>query len=287
MKKDSKTKAPSKRRIKQETYLSHLQQNPGPLSNKILIGIPMTGVVRAEWMLARYGNIIPVNWSSVDVIQWINQHSPVGYMVADARNLVVKKAVEMDAEWLLFIDHDVIIPPYLFLALNDYIRSGKYPVVAGLYYTRGFPSEPLLFRGRGNSYFKDWKLGDKVMVDGIPMGCTLINGKLLKAMWNESEEYYIGREVARRVFETPNKLWFDPQTGSTNAMVGTEDLFWCDRVLNENFLTKAGFPEFQKMKYPFLMDTSLACYHIGIDGVKYPQFELVVPRDATVLRGGS
>lgn len=278
-------KAPSKRpNIKEETYLSHLMKNPGMFQNRLVIGIPMTGVLRAEWVLARYGQIIPTNWSSIDIIQWVNQYSPMQYMVADARNLVVQKAVETNAEWVLFIDHDVIIPPYLFLAMNDYIRKNKYPVVAGLYYTRGFPSEPLIYRGRGNSFYTDWKLGDKVMVDGIPMGCTLINGKILQAMWKESEEYYIGKDVCRRVFETPNKLWFDPKSGSFNAKTGTEDLFWCDRVMNEGFLAKAGYPEFQKMKYPFLMDTSFACYHIDINGQKFPQFPLDVPKPATVMR---
>ncbi len=30
------------------------------------------------------------------------------------------------------------------------------------------PAEPLIYRGRGNSHFKKWKLGDKVWVDGVP-----------------------------------------------------------------------------------------------------------------------
>ena len=70
-----------------------------------------------------------------------------------------------------FIDHDVILPPDTFLKINDYMRTAEFPVVSGLYFCKGSHPEPLIFRGRGNSYYDDWKKGDKVMVDGIPMGC--------------------------------------------------------------------------------------------------------------------
>lgn len=275
-------KITKKKHVKPESYRSHLIKNPLPYNNRLMIGVPLTGVVRAEWMLARFGQIIPTNWSNVDLIQWIDQTSPVGYMVADARNMVVKKAVELNMEWLLFIDHDVILPPDAFLRLNDYIREGKYPVVAGLYYTRSMPPEPLIYRGRGVSFYTDWKFGDKVWVDGVHMGCTLINMKLIRAMWEESEEYRAGDTILRRVFKTPNEIWFNPETGNSNVQVGTEDLFWCDRVMGEGFLTKAGFPKFQKMKYPFLVDTAIACTHIDISGQQFPRpnFHLTWKRGA-------
>ena len=31
-------------------------------ANRIVIGIPMTGTIRSEWALARYGQVIPCNW---------------------------------------------------------------------------------------------------------------------------------------------------------------------------------------------------------------------------------
>lgn len=278
-------KAPLKRkkRVPVDSYRSHLIKNQFPYQNRLMIGIPLTGTVRAEWMLARYGQIIPTNWSNVDLIQWIDTTSPLGYMVADARNMIVKRAVEQDMEWLLFIDHDVILPPDAFLRLNDYIRSGKYPVVAGLYYTRSNPSEPLLYRGRGVSFHTDWKMGDKTMVDGVHMGCTLINMKLMKLMYEDSEEYRAGDMILRYVYKTPQEIWFDPNTGSTNVQTGTEDLYWCDRVIKEGYLAKAGYPKFQKMKYPFLVDTALACTHIEINGQQYPRpnFHLTWKRGAS------
>lgn len=272
-----------KKILKKHTYRSDIVVNKMPFQNRLMIGVPMTGVVRVEWMMARYGQIIPANWSQMEAFHIIDTTAVMGFNVADARNMIVRRAVQEKAEWLFFIDHDTVIPPDCFLRINDYIREGKYPVVAGLYYTRTHPAEPLIYRGRGNSFFHKWNLGDKVMVDGIPMGCTLINGKLLQVMWNDAPEYMVGREVTRQVFITPNKLWFDEKTGGMHALTGTEDLDWCTRVMDKKngYLEKAGFGSFQNKKYPFLMDTGLCCYHIGIDGQRFPLgVDLILKRHA-------
>jgi len=77
----------------------------------------------------------------------------------------------------------------------------KIPIVGGLYFTKSIPAEPLLYRGRGNGYFAKWELGKKVWVDGLGMGSTLIHSSILKALYDESEEYYVGDQKVRRIFE--------------------------------------------------------------------------------------
>ena len=79
--------------------------------------------------------------------------------------------------------------------------AGDVPVVSGLYFTRGYPSEPLVYRGRGNGYYGDWRIGDKVWADGVPTGCLLIHCSILRAMWKDSEEYQVSGQTLRRVFE--------------------------------------------------------------------------------------
>ncbi len=247
-----------------------IQENTGPWMKRILIGTPATGMVRMEWVMARFGQIIPVNWSSTDMIQWLSSYMPMKYTVPDAQNIIVKTAVEQDFEWLLLLEHDNVLPPDAFLRINEYMRDGKTPVVSGLYFTKSVPPEPLVFRGRGNSYFKDWKMGDKVWCDGVPTGFVLIHVSILKAMWKESAEYMAGNILTRRIFETPEKIWYDPETGGTHALTGTSDLTWCERVIKEKFLEKSGWPEYQKMKYPFLVDTNIFIKHIDTNGRQYP-----------------
>lgn len=239
-------------------------------ANRIVVGIPMTGLLRSEWALARWGQIIPCNWSHSDVIEWMHQASPIGYAVAEARNVIVDKFIKSKAEWLFFIDHDVILPPDCFIKINNYMLQGDIPVVCGLYFAKAHPPEPLVYRGRGNGYFNGWKLGDKVWVDGIPMGCTLIHQSLLKEMWKDAEEYTAGgNRRVRRVFDTPGGIIHEPGEG-IHSYQGTEDLAWCNRVLAGDYLKKAGWPKIARKKYTFLIDTSIFCKHITNDGQVYP-----------------
>lgn len=257
-------------RMTEDKYIGTWQDFGRRPTNRVMIGIPMTGLLRSEWVLARYGQTIPCNWSQVDVIQWLDQFSPIRYMVADARNMIACKAVEEDFEWLLFIDHDVVLPPTTLLRMNDYMLENKVPIVAGLYFTRSVPAEPLVYRGRGTSYYNDWKLGDKIWVDGHGMGCTLINVRILRALYEESEDYQLGPFMVRRLFESPAKCWFDPETQEWKSEVGTEDLFFLDRIKRCGIFAKAGWPEYADKEFPFLVDTSIFCRHIDWDGVQYP-----------------
>jgi len=245
-------------------------EDPGYI-NKLLVGTPSTGNVRMEWVMARYGQIIPVNWSMVQMIQWISGYVPIHYSVADAQNLIVKELIEKDFEWLLLIEQDDVLPPNAFIQFDKYMREEKVPIVSGLYFTKSIPSEPLVFRGRGVGYYKDWKLGDLVWCDGVPTGCLLIHGGLLRAMWEESPEYLVGGIKTRRVFETPRKMWYDPESQQYNMTTGTSDLDWCTKIMKGGFFKKSGWDEYQDKQYPFLIDTNIFCKHIDENGVQYPQ----------------
>lgn len=253
-----------------KSYHDLMFHAPEPAQRRILIGIPMTGLVRSEWAFARLCQITPCNWSHSDTVNWLPQSSPIGYAVAEARNIVVNQAVTQGFEWLLFIDHDVVMPPDCFVRLNEYIMDASIPVVSGLYFAKAHPPSPLIYRGRGNGSFNDWRIGDKVWVDGIPMGLTLINVKVLKLMWQDAPEYVAGgNKRVRKVFDTPFGMNVDPEKRTWDSFAGTEDLAWCNRVMAGKYLEKAGFKVANK-RYPFLCDTGLFCKHMTNDGQIYP-----------------
>lgn len=266
-------------------------------TNRILIAVPCTGLVRIEWVMAKYGQIIPTNWSQVEMIQWMNTYAPLEYQLPDAENLIAKQVVEGDFEWFLSIEQDNLIPPDTFVRLNEYMIENKVPIVSGLYYTKSHPPEPILYRGRGNGSFRDFKLGDKVWCDGIPFGLTLIHGSIIKALWNESEEYMVGNEVTRKVFALPNfnigNFGFEnksqeekdeePVQGRFAYTRGTTDLAFCKRVMRDNIFEKAGWPAYQKKKYPFLVDTNILVQHIDEKGRQYPMGG--VPRQYAPVKG--
>jgi hypothetical protein len=240
------------------------------LTARVMISVPMTGLIRGEWALARYGQCIPCNWSQHEVITWIDQMSPLGYLVADARNVAVENFMRGQYDWLFFIDHDVVLPPNVFVRWNEYMHQKKYPIFGGLYFTKSVPSEPLVYRGLGTSYFDDWKLGDKVWVDGMGLGCHMIHRSILEVIYKESPQYSLGDSVARQVFQTPSSQVYDAEKQGWMSKGGTEDMTFYHRLIDDGLLAKAGWPKYQKMKYPYLCDTSIFCRHIDWNGTQYP-----------------
>jgi hypothetical protein len=220
--------------------------------------------------------LVPINWSMAQVMQVVAGVFPLRYQVADAQNVIAQEAIDRDMEWLLLLEHDVVLPPDAFVRLNRYIREAEAgygaPVVSGLYFSRAQPSEPMIFRGRGNSFYDGWRLGDVVGCDGVPTGCLLIHMGVLRLMYAESEAYTVGRgenvRRVRRVFETPRAGWFNPETNQTNLSATTSDLAWCDRVIAGDYLRRAGWKS--EGRWPFLVDTNIFCWHVNSDGQMFP-----------------
>jgi hypothetical protein len=197
-------------------------------------------------------------------------YMPLRYLVADAQNLIVAKAIELDMEWAFFLEHDVVLPSNAFFMLNYWMKEQPAPVVSGLYFSRAYPSEPMVFRGMGMGAYTDWRLGDVVEVDGVPTGCLLVHMGLLREMWADSPEYTVGGQKTRRVFDTPRYSWYDPDSGNTNMAVGTSDLEWCKRVVKGDYLRRAGWHEYADREFPFICDTRLFSYHIQQSGETFP-----------------
>jgi hypothetical protein len=235
-----------------------------------------------EWVLGRYGQIIPTNWSNIDLAQFMFSYVPIDYQLADAQNLMCKHVIENDAEWVLFLEHDNVLERDAFIKINQYMLKGDIPIVSGLYFTKSNPPEPILYRGRGNSYFNKWKIGDKVWVDGIPFGFQLCHASIIRAAWNESEEYEVAGVRTRRVFSHPQIMWYDKKAGAYMATQGTTDLEWCTRIMKDKLFEKAGWPKIQKMTHPFLVDTNIFVWHIDELGKKHP---LYIPKEYIASKG--
>jgi hypothetical protein len=227
-------------------------------------------MVRVEWMLGRYSQITPCNWAMAELFQWLDYYSPLGFSVADARNMAVRTFIKDGFEWLFFIDHDVILPHMTFIWLNQMMHKGDVPIFGGVYFTKSVPSEPLIYRGIGTGYYDKWKFGDKVWVDGMGLGCHMIHRSILQTCWDIAPEYKIGNEVTRQVFQTPAEMVYDAENNSWSSSSGTEDLHFYWRLKNEGLLEKAGWPQYQKKEFPYLCDTNIFCRHIDNAGTQYP-----------------
>lgn len=239
--------------------------------HRLAVGTPTTGLVRMEWVMARFGQLMPTNWSHVTLTEYMSTIAPLRYSVADAQNIIIKQAIERDIEWLLLIEHDNVLPPNAYIMFNDYMIKGDIPVVSGLYFTKTDPPEPMIYRKLGFGYYNNWKMGDKVWCSGVPTGSLLIHMSVMRSVWNESPEYEVDGHQLRQVFEQPAKVVYRPDKAELMLASGTSDLHWCNRVTKDNHFEKAGWPKIQKKKYPFLVDTNIYVQHIDQNGRMFPQ----------------
>ena len=240
--------------------------------HNVLVGIPSLGQVRMEWHLAFVNIVVPMNWSSCQTIQPVPCLGVLNYHVAEAQNLIVQQFLSDGKwEWLLLLEDDVVVPPDVFLKFKPWIDKGTHPVVSGLYRLKASPAEPMVFRGRGNGVYKNWKMGQTVEVDGVPTGCVLINRKLLEVCSAHAPEISLTRIApdgsthemkCREIFRTIRDAGIDPESGGYYRRIGTSDLEWCDQVMNNGYLKEAGFGHLARKKYPFIIDTKINCGHI-------------------------
>ena len=193
--------------------------------------------------------------------------------VEEDHTYVVSAVLCHNCSW----EDDNIPPLDALIKINQYMLRGDVPVVSGLYFTRSVPPEPIMYRGMGTGYYADWKMGEKVWVSGVPFGFTLISGKIIKALWDESPEYIVNGQVTRRVFDNPSESYIDPVTGGWMNTSGTSDLAFCKRIMDNKIFTKAGFPEYEGKENPFLVDTTIFVKHQErATGQMYP---ISLPKD--------
>ncbi len=196
----------------------------------IVIGVPSLGLVSIPWHARMLHFQRPTNTNLGPVYE-------VGLPVADARNNIVRHFLSMPkATHLFFVDDDVLIPLNALVALWNHRK----PMVAGLYYTKSTPAEPLVYLENGSGAFLDFTRGDVVPCLWHGMGCTLI----VREVFEKTAEIAPKDDKGRPV-------WFKTITnelmGDGTVYSQTEDFHFCALV------HQAGFPTY--------VDTSVFCWH--------------------------
>lgn len=123
------------------------------------------------------------------------------------RERLATKAVELGADYMLWLDSDIVFPATTAVRL----LAHNEPVVAANYVRRQHPAKGVAYETIG-----DWQnplpfdeQDDLATVEGIGMGCMLIKTS---------------------IFEELSKPWFDFQwTPSSNDFLG-EDMYLCQKI---------------------------------------------------------
>jgi hypothetical protein len=130
------------------------------------------------------------------------------------------------------------------------------------------PAEPPRRWGSQNG---DETMGGSFVTGGFAVhNCLLIHRSVLEIMYEESREYDFEGNKLREVFLDPRQVLVEPDSGAILVRTGTSDLEWCQRVIETGVLKRAGWPQIARKRFPYLVDTRIACAHITPDGVRYP-----------------
>jgi len=219
--------------------------------NYLLVAIPSRGMVSCEFVSSLLIQDNPLNMS-------LRYRFELGGEVGKSRNALVNYAKRIKAEYILFLDDDVILPPDCFNKLVYWANKGN-EVISGVYYSKQIPPQPLIFKGRGNGYMNNWKEGDIIEdADGIGMGIALIK---------------------MRIFNEIPRPWFVSVIKEKNKATDTfisvdESLYFCDK------LKQAG--------KKILVDTSIQGIHFDSKNKIYyfnSQGEPCAVKDNKVLMG--
>lgn len=106
-----------------------------------------------------------------------------GAVISENRNAITQQALEIGADWVLYLDDDHVLPP---CALMDLLSTNK-DVISALYTQRQPPFNPVLMDHRLDSGSYLWKQMDSadrgiIKVAAAGAGCLLVRRKVLEAL---------------------------------------------------------------------------------------------------------
>lgn len=151
-----------------------------------------------------------------------------GSLVVKNHNNAIEEAKKINADWVLFLDSDMIFPPD---ALHGLLRRGKY-IVGATYTKRGLPYEVLGLPLNNESIKATTGL---VEMAALPTGCLLINmqvfAKLKRPYFRiriteetdsalqslQDEDYYFCQAARAAGF----KIWMDVDLSKMVGHIGS------------------------------------------------------------------
>ena len=70
----------------------------------------------------------------------------IGSLIYTSRNDLASKAIEMDADFVLWLDSDMVFNPDLLEKMMDHFKDPEVDFVTGVYYRRVSPFTPVIFK---------------------------------------------------------------------------------------------------------------------------------------------
>jgi hypothetical protein len=183
----------------------------------ILVGIPSSRDVTIEWAMSMAAQSYPIGMPYC-------LYPLVGYETGEARNEIVKKALEMKTKYVWFVDDDTAAPVFAVRRLMYELEQqgpplGKAMVCAGIYFTKEDPPCPVVFKDKSSGPWWQWKVNDVFECSGIGTGCMMVRTDLFE-------------ELPEPWFKTIDKM---PTSSTVFKEQQTDDLYFCDSVIDKGY----------------------------------------------------
>ena len=148
------------------------------------------------------------------------------------RNEAAKIALEAEADYLMFIDDDVLVHPQAF----DMLQRWDKDIIAGVTHIRGYPFHPMIFNFtdedyKKNSYVDDYAVKAQpnglLKCDAVGFSCVLMKVSLLKKVippffitaHNQTEDVFFCKRAKEQVPDL--EIWVDTNC-KTAHLLGSE-----------------------------------------------------------------
>ncbi|MBR3238503.1 MAG: glycosyltransferase family 2 protein [Oscillospiraceae bacterium] len=152
----------------------------------------------------------------------------IGSLIYDGRNQLARQALQLKADYILWLDSDMMFPQDVLAKMLQHMEDGK-NFVSGLYFRRRAPFTPVIFKklseGEPAEDYNDYPENSVFEIAGAGFGCCMTRVSMLEdILLNEHD-------------------WFTP--------IGRygEDVSFCIRAARQG--------------YKLYCDSSLKCGHVG------------------------
>lgn len=120
----------------------------------------------------------------------------VGSLVYDSRDKLAKKAIEMDADLVFWLDSDMIFEPNVLVNMVKTLEENNLDFLSGVYYRRREPYTPVLFKEMGMFEGKSWTTEFEEIptelfeVGACGFGCVLMRAEMLLSVVSRFGEIF-------------------------------------------------------------------------------------------------
>lgn len=191
---------------------------------KVAVCVPSQSMVHADFAVALAGLML-YSASSVS-LALINEK---GSMITDARNRLVQRSLDFGADYILFVDSDMVFPGDALIRL---LTADK-DIIGAIYNKRVHPYETLgkLLGGK-----RDLSAGGVVEAEFMPGGFMLIHTKVFRALMEENRRKQVWfREFYDLPESEPNRLMSEDYRFCWSARKAGFQV-WCDLDITDELV---------------------------------------------------